>query len=67
MNVLALVDSFLDYLVDGLWQTIVALILIAVSIQLGFQRKALREQFAWLSKHFSLGLMLAGFAIVMGF
>ena len=60
-------DTFLDYLADGLWQAIVVLILIAVAAQLGLQRATLGPQIAWLGRHFSCGLMLAGFAIVMGF
>lgn len=60
-------DSFLDMLANGLWQTIVALILIAIGIELATQKKAIRTQIAWLSSHFSLGLMMAGFVIVMGF
>lgn len=60
-------DSFLDYVVDGLWQAIVAAILIAVAIQLRSQRKAIQDQVALLGNHFSFGLMLAGFSIVMGF
>lgn len=60
-------DSFFDYLADGLWQALVAIILIAVAVQLAAQRIALRTQVAWLGRHFSFGLMLAGFAIIMGF
>ena len=60
-------DTFLDYLADGLWQMIVLLILVAVTLQMMAQRQALKQQVAWLGSHFSFGLMLAGFAIIMGF
>ena len=60
-------DSFLDSVADGLWQMIVLLILVAVTLQMMAQKRALQTQVAWLGSHFSFGLMLAGFAIIMGF
>lgn len=60
-------DSFLDALADGLWQILVALILVGVGLHLARQKKAIQTQIAWLGSHFSLGLMLSGFVIVMGF
>ena len=60
-------DSFLDALADGLWQTVVALLLVGIVFHLARNRKAIQTQIAWLGGHFSLGLMLAGFVIVMGF
>ncbi len=60
-------DSFLDKLYDGLWQIIVALILAGTIYFLAKNKSALKEQVAWLGRHFSLGLMVAGFVIVTGF
>ncbi len=60
-------DSFLDQLVDGLWQAMVTLILVGAVSHLAANRKAMNAQIAWLSGHFSLGLMLSGFVIVTGF
>ncbi len=60
-------DSFLDQLVDGLWQVMVTLILVAAVFHLVAQKKAVNEQIAWLGGHFSLGLMLSGFVIATGF
>ena len=60
-------DSFLDQLVDGLWQAMVILILVGAICHLAARRKAMNAQIAWLGGHFSLGLMLSGFVIVTGF
>ena len=60
-------DSFLDQLVDGLWQAMVTLILVGAVFQLVAQRKAVNAQIDWLCGHFSLGLMMSGFVIVAGF
>ncbi len=60
-------DSFLDQLVDGLWQAMVALILVGAVSHLVAKRQAMNAQIAWLGGHFSLGLMLSGFVIVTGF
>ena len=60
-------DSFLDQLVDGLWQAMVTLILVGAVFHLAAQRKAVNAQIEWLCGHFSLGLMMSGFVIVTGF
>ncbi|MGI9203257.1 MAG: hypothetical protein ACR2Q3_04570 [Woeseiaceae bacterium] len=60
-------DSFLDHLVNGLWQFAVALILAGTVFHLAGQRKTLNTQITWLTGHYSLGLMLSGFVIVTGF
>jgi hypothetical protein len=60
-------DSFLDQLVNGLWQAMVTLILVGAVFHLVAQRKAINAQIGWLGGHFSLGLMLSGFVIVTGF
>ncbi len=60
-------DSFLDLLADGLWQAVVALILVGALLHLPSKRQALNAQIAWLGNHFSCGLMLSGFVIATGF
>ncbi len=60
-------DSFLDALADGLWQTMATLILVGTVFHLVPQRKTMQTQIAYLGGHFSFGLMLSGFIIIMGF
>ena len=60
-------DTFLDALFNGLWQTIVGLTLVGLVLYFVSNRDAIREQFSWLTRHYSLGLIMAGFVVVMGF
>ena len=60
-------DTFLDSVADGLWQTLVLVILVGTGSRLIRNRQALKAQIAWLGNQFGLGLMLAGFVIIMGF
>ena len=60
-------DGFLDLIYDGLWQIIVALLLAGIVYFLAKNKTALREQVVWLGRHFSLGLMMAGFVTITGF
>lgn len=60
-------DAFLDAVTDGLWQALIVLILSGAAFRLFRHTDALKSQIAWLGNQFGLGLMLAGFVIVMGF
>lgn len=60
-------DAHLDRLADGLWQALLFAILAGTAIFAGRYQSTINQQIAWLTSHYSLGFIIAGFISVVGF